>query len=171
MSCKSPLVWFCNIPIGRFSPIFSLKTTKARVIQNEACKYIGVKPDLYGPIEEDVKAELECIAYQITDLTLRMAQDAGLPLSELRADGGPTANKYLMQFQSDIAQVTVSVSDVAELSGFGAACAAGFSCGLYDPETILANMHRSCFTPEMDHTEREARYNGWQKAVRQALTH
>ena len=120
---------------------------------------------------ELVKAGLECIAYQITDLTLRMAQDAGLPLSELRADGGPTANKYLMQFQSDIAQVTVSVPDVAELSGFGAACAAGFSCGLYDPETIFANMHRSCFTPEMDNTEREARYNGWQKAVRQALTH
>ena len=120
---------------------------------------------------ELVKAGLECIAYQITDLVLRMAQDAGLPLSELRADGGPTANKYLMQFQSDIAQVTVSVPDVAELSGFGAACAAGFSCGLYDPETIFTNMHRSCFTPEMDNTEREARYNGWQKAVRQALTH
>lgn len=120
---------------------------------------------------ELVKAGLECIAYQITDLTLRMAQDAGLPLSELRADGGPTANKYLMQFQSDIAQVTVSVPDVAELSGFGAACAAGFSCGLYDPETIFTNTHRSCFTPEMDNTEREARYNGWQKAVRQALTH
>ena len=87
MSCKSPLVWFCNIPIGRFGPIFSLKTTKARVIQNEAWKYIGVKPDLY------------------------------------------------------------------------------------DPETIFANTHRSCFTPEMDNTEREARYNGWQKAVRQVLTH
>lgn len=92
-------------------------------------------------------------------------------VSLIALDGGPTANKYLMQFQSDIAQVTVSVSDVAELSGFGAACAAGFSCGLYDPETIFANTHRSCFTPEMDNTEREARYNGWQKAVRQALTH
>ena len=92
-------------------------------------------------------------------------------VSLIASDGGPTANKYLMQFQSDIAQVTVSVSDVAELSGFGAACAAGFSCGLYDPETIFANTHRSCFTPEMDNTEREARYNGWQKAVRQALTH
>ena len=52
-----------------------------------------------------------------------------------------------------------------------AACAARFSCGLYDPETIFANTHRSCFTPEMDNTEREARYNGWQKAARQALTH
>lgn len=89
-------------------------------------------------------------------------------VSLIASDGGPTANKYLMQFQSDIAQVTVSVSD---LSGFGAACAAGFSSGLYDPETIFANTHRSCFTPEMDNTEREARYNGWQKAVRQALTH
>lgn len=92
-------------------------------------------------------------------------------VSLIASDGGPTADKYLMPFQSDIAQVTVSVSDVAELSGFGAACAAGFSCGLYDPETIFANTHRSCFTPEMDNTEREARYNGWQKAVRQALTH
>lgn len=92
-------------------------------------------------------------------------------VSLIASDGGPTANKYLMQFQSDIAQVTVSVSDVAELSGFGAACAAGVSCGLYDPEMIFANTHRSCFTPEMDNTEREARYNGWQKAVRQALTH
>lgn len=115
-----------------------------------------MKPDLYDPIEEDVKAGLECIAYQITGLTLRMAQDAGLPLSELRADGGPTANKYLMQFQSDIAQVTVSVSDVAELSGFGAACAAGFSCGLYDPETIFANRtaaasHRRWIIPSAKH--------------------
>lgn len=42
---------------------------------------------------------------------------------------------------------------------------------LYDPETIFANTHRSCFAPEMDNTEREARYNGWQKTVRQALTH
>lgn len=92
-------------------------------------------------------------------------------VSLIASDGGPTANKYLMQFQSDIAQVTVSVSDVTELSGFGAAGATGFSCGLYDPETIFANMHRSYFTPKMDNTEREARYNGWQKAVRQALTH
>lgn len=47
-------------PHRTFCPIFSLKTTKARVIQNEACKckYIGVKPDLYDPIEEDVKAYL-----------------------------------------------------------------------------------------------------------------
>ena len=49
-----------------------------------------MKPDLYDPIEEDVKAGLECIAYQITDLTLRMAQDAGLPLSELHSYSGPT---------------------------------------------------------------------------------
>ena len=64
---------------------------------------------------------------------------------------------------------TSEATDLAKEKLFGqrerAACAAGFSCGLYDPETIFANTHRSCFTPEMDHTEREARCNGWQKAV------
>lgn len=85
---------------------------------------------------EIVKAGVECIAYQITDLVLRMAQDAGLALAELRVDGGPTANGYLMQFQSDMAGVEVSVPDIQELSGFGAACAAGFASGLYNPGTV-----------------------------------
>lgn len=120
---------------------------------------------------EIVKAGVECIAYQITDLVLRMAQDAGLALAELRADGGPTANRYLMQFQSDIAGVEVSVPDIQELSGFGAACAAGFACGLYDPDTVYAHMQRRSFTPAMPAAERDARYAGWQKAVRQALVH
>ena len=115
-----------------------------------------MKPDLYDPIEEDVKAGLECIAYQITDLTLRMAQDAGLPLSELRADGGHTANKYLMPFQSNIAQVTVSVSDVAELSGFGAACAAGFPANYMTRRRSLrtrtaAASHRRWIIPSAKH--------------------
>ena len=120
---------------------------------------------------EIVKAGVECIGYQITDLVQRMAQDAGLPLAELRADGGPTANGYLMQFQSDMAQVEVSVPEIQELSGFGAACAAGFSCGFYDPETIHQTMERHSYRPILGEEERERRYAVWQKAVRQALTH
>ena len=120
---------------------------------------------------EIVKAGVECIGYQITDLVQRMAQDAGLPLAELRADGGPTANGYLMQFQSDMAQVEVSVPEIQELSGFGAACAAGFSCGFYDPETIHRTMERHSYRPILGEEERERRYAVWQKAVRQALTH
>ena len=120
---------------------------------------------------ELVKAGVECIGYQITDLVQRMAQDAGLPLAELRVDGGPTANTYLMQFQSDMAQVEVSVPEIQELSGFGAACAAGFSCGFYDPAIIHSQLHRHSYTPKMSTEERSGRYAGWQSAVRQALTH
>lgn len=120
---------------------------------------------------ELVKAGVECIGYQITDLVQRMAQDAGLPLAELRVDGGPTANTYLMQFQSDMAQVEVSVPEIQELSGFGAACAAGFSCGFYDPAIIHSQLHRHSYTPKMSAEERSGRYAGWQSAVRQALTH
>lgn len=120
---------------------------------------------------EIVKACVDCIGYQITDLILRMAEDAGLAPAELRADGGPTANSYLMQFQSDMAQVEVSVPEIQELSGFGAACAAGFSCGFYDPAVVHSQMHRHSYTPRMEKTERDERYAGWQRAVRQALTH
>lgn len=120
---------------------------------------------------EIVKAGLECIGYQITDLVERMAQDAQLPLAELRVDGGPTANAYLMQFQSDIAQVVVSVPEIRELSGFGAACAAGFACGFYDPQRVHAQMQRNTYTPAMTPAEREVRCNGWQHAVQQALFH
>lgn len=120
---------------------------------------------------EIVKAGVECIAYQITDLVLRMAQDAGLALAELRVDGGPTANGYLMQFQSDMAGVEVSVPDIQELSGFGAACAAGFASGLYNPGTVYDGMQRRSYTPKMTQQEHDARYAGWQKAVLQALLH
>ena len=52
---------------------------------------------------EFVRAALECIAYQITDVVQAMSEDAGVPVKELRVDGGPTRNDYLMQFQSNIA--------------------------------------------------------------------
>ncbi len=120
---------------------------------------------------EIVKACLESIGYQITDLVLRMAQDAGLALAELRVDGGPTANSYLMQFQSDMARVEVSVPEIQELSGFGAACAAGFACGFYDPAVVHGQMRRHSYLPRMKQAERDARYAGWQSAVRQTLTH
>lgn len=119
---------------------------------------------------EIVKACIECIAYQITDLVECMAQDAGLSLEELRVDGGPTANRYLMQFQADMARTRISIPNIQELSGFGAACAAGLSCGLYD-EAVFERLERSDYTPAMAAEERESRYAGWQKAVRQALAH
>ena len=120
---------------------------------------------------EIVKACVECIAYQITDLLRIMQREYGGALHTLRADGGPTGNGYLMQFQSDMADMTVAVPQLQELSGMGAAYLAGISAGLYDPERVFAGIRYSSYAPEMDPGRREALYRGWQAAVRQALTH
>ena len=61
-----------------------------------------------------------------------MSTESGIDISELRVDGGPTKNKYLMQFQSDIAHVTVQVPSSEELSGIGVAYAAGIAAGIYN---------------------------------------
>lgn len=120
---------------------------------------------------EIAKACLECIAYQITDLTELMRRDAGVELASLRVDGGPTASEYLMQFQSDMARTSVEVPNLQELSGMGAAYAAGFSAGLYDPDRVYEHVRRRVYSPAMDEGRREELYKGWQAAVRQALTH
>ena len=100
-----------------------------------------------------------------------MGQDAGVPLSELRADGAPTANAWLMQFQADIADVMVTVPAFQELSAFGAACAAGFSRGIYEPESLYARIGRRSIESAMPEETRERCLRGWKDAVRQALQH
>ena len=120
---------------------------------------------------EIAKACLDCIAYQITDLTDLMRADSGVTLDALRVDGGPTASRYLMQFQSDMAQVTVQVPNLQELSGMGAAYAAGIATKLYDPETIYDHIQRREYKPELPAEEREERYTGWKNAVKQTLYH
>lgn len=120
---------------------------------------------------EIAKACLECIAYQITDLVELMAHDSGLPVTALRVDGGPTASRYLMQFQSDMAQTTVLVPELEELSGMGAAYTAGAAVGIYDMNTVYDHIQRLEYSPTMEHNCRKALYSGWKQAVRQTLAH
>lgn len=120
---------------------------------------------------EIVRACVECIAYQITDLVGLMSEDAGLPVTELKVDGGPTANRYLMQFQSDLTNAAVHVSAVQELSAIGAAYVAGFSAGLYDAGRVFENAHYTSYHASMSAQRREQLLAGWKQAVRQALTH
>ena len=117
---------------------------------------------------ELVKAGLESIAYQITDILKEMNDESGIPIGELRVDGGPTKNAYLMQFQSDLAGIPVQVPDVEELSGIGAAYAAGIAAGIYDPDTIFSGIRRSKFTPQMDPETVQKKYSGWKDAVAMA---
>ena len=114
---------------------------------------------------EVVKAALDCIAYQITDLVRAMEQDTGMRIEELRVDGGPTRNGYLMQFQSDITNKCVNIPDAEELSSIGAAYMAGISAGVYDLEKLAGNMKRSVYEPKMDDEIREKKYAGWKVAV------
>lgn len=120
---------------------------------------------------EIVRACLECIGFQIDDLLTRMAVDSGLTVSELRVDGGPTANRYLMQFQSDICHAVLRVPGIQELSGLGAALAAGVACGLYRMENAYAAMKYTSYYPKESEAWRTQKRARWQQAVCQALTH
>lgn len=119
---------------------------------------------------ELAKACLDCIAYQITDLVEQMRRDSGVPADVLRADGGPTASAYLMQLQADLAGASVQVPALQELSGMGAACAAGLALGLYDEGAVFGRVRRTCYTPQMAPARRAQLYAGWQDAVRRVLT-
>lgn len=114
--------------------------------------------------KEIVRAALECIAYQITDILKAMEQDVKQPVSELRVDGGPTANDYLMQFQSDIAGIRVCVPQEEELSAIGAAYLAGIAMGIWS-EKIFEKTKRICYAPKRSKEEAKAKYLGWQQAV------
>ena len=117
--------------------------------------------------KEVVKAALESIGYQIADLVFEMEKVAGVQVRVLEVDGGPTANGYLMQFQSDVLQIPVQTAAVAELSGAGAAYLAGISCGIYEKQEIFSEKNRMIYRPLQEESVLEKRYLGWKRAVSQ----
>lgn len=119
---------------------------------------------------ELVKAALESIAYQIHDVVDTMQRESGIPISELRVDGGPTRNSYLMQFQSDLSAIPVCVPSDEELSGIGAAYAAGLGAGFYRKEQLFSDEGRTVYRPAMEEAVRAEKRRGWQKAVAGVLT-
>ena len=118
---------------------------------------------------EMVKAGLESIAYQIADVVFLMQEEYGRKLTMLRADGGPTANRYLMQLQSDLIHIPVAVPRASELSGLGAAYMAGITVGMYDRESLLSVNEVQLYHPIMNEEQRQKKLSGWRKAVSQAL--
>lgn len=115
--------------------------------------------------KELVRAALESIAYQISDVVSAMERDSGKRIETLKADGGPTRNQYLIQFQSDIAGCRVSVSDIEELSGMGAAFMAGMKLGIWGEE-VFERLKWKNVLPEMEAETRRLKMDGYQKAVR-----
>ncbi len=117
---------------------------------------------------EIVKAAEECIAYQIADVIQAMGQEAGVEIDQLRVDGGPTKDRYLMQFQSDILGIPVAVPEREELSAMGAAFCAGIAAGVYSKE-VFQGVRRQNYTPQMEEETRQAKYAGWKQAVAMLL--
>ena len=119
-----------------------------------------------------LRAALESIAYQIKDLVDVMARATGGRLKEIAADGGPTKNQFLMQFQTDMLNTPVVCTEVEDASALGAVIMNGFARGLwksfdeviplrkvtktYQPDSSLLTLHSSLYT-------------GWRNAVNQLI--
>ncbi len=114
-----------------------------------------------------VRAVLEGIAYEVSDLVRAMENDAGVNLTRLAVDGGACKNDFLMQFQSDILNCEVVRPKVAETTALGAAYLAGLNAGYWaDENEIKKNVFAErSFKPRMTDGERSSLLKGWKKAV------
>ena len=121
--------------------------------------------------EHFVRAALESIAYQTYDVLKAMEEDAEVSITELKVDGGASANDFLMQFQSDILGARVYRPECIETTALGAAYLAVLATGYYkNREEICENWQLGKeFDAGMGEHTREKLLKGWKKAVRCAL--
>ena len=118
-----------------------------------------------------IRAAEEAIAYQSADLVEAMEKDTGIPVSELRVDGGASRDAFLLQFQSDILNRQVIRAKNKETTALGAACLAGLSCGLFQNEEEIRSLWRSdrVFEPQMEASHRRQFLQSWHRAVERSL--
>jgi glycerol kinase len=114
------------------------------------------------------RAALESIAFQTCDVLKAMEADAGMPVNELRVDGGATINNELMQFQSDLLQCRTIRPKITETTALGAAYLAGLSVGYWNNMDEIAHQWQSerQFTPSMNDEKRNELLKNWQRAVK-----
>ncbi|ULG73172.1 glycerol kinase GlpK [Macrococcus brunensis] len=118
--------------------------------------------------EHFIRATLESLAYQSRDVLDAMEKDSGIQLKALRVDGGAVKNNFLMQFQSDLLHVPVQRPEVNETTALGAAYLAGLAVDFWTSKEEIRDRWKleKEFCPEMEETEREELYEGWQTAVK-----
>ena len=114
-----------------------------------------------------IRATVESLAYQVSDLVAVMEEVSGIQIRALKADGGASANNFLMQFQSDILQAPVLRPQTYETTALGAAYLAGLATGYYkDIEEIKTNWQLGHeFNPQMDTKKMSLLIRGWKQAV------
>ena len=114
-----------------------------------------------------IRATLESLAFQTSDVLHSMELDAMRPLTSLKVDGGASKNNFLLQFQADLIDAVVRRPCCVETTALGAAFLAGLAAGFWSgKEEILANwaVDRE-FVPQMTEEDRKERLHGWEKAV------
>lgn len=118
-----------------------------------------------------VRAALESISYQVRDALEMMKDDAGVALQRIQADGGATANRFLMQFTADMLGLEVRASNVPDLSPLGAALAGALGMGVYASLADLAGLTResTVYRPQMAPSDALNLYEGWKAAVERVL--
>lgn len=118
-----------------------------------------------------LRAALESIAYQVNDLVKAMTVKAGIDLKEIRVDGGPTKNRFLMQFQADCLRVPVNRSDVEEASALGAVVMNGLSRGVWKSFDEVAQLRQTKWRIEAQDNKEwmDKNIEGWHNAVRQLI--
>jgi glycerol kinase len=114
------------------------------------------------------RAALESIAFQSYDLLKAMEADAGIPIAELRVDGGATHNNLLMQFQSDIVNTKVTRPTMVETTALGAAYLAGLAVGFWkDIEELRSKWQiDQTFLPSATADKRKDWIQGWERAIK-----
>ena len=117
-----------------------------------------------------IRATLESIAYQVTDVLKAMEEDSGIKLAALRVDGGACSNDFLLQFQSDIINTPVLRPQCIETTALGAAYLAGLAVGYWQSKEEIKNNHDISkeFTPDLAELKRECLLEGWHNAVKAA---
>jgi len=118
-----------------------------------------------------VRAALEAMAYQTSDVLTVMQKEAEVDIQRLAVDGGATENKFLMQFQADILNMPVIKPEMSELTSLGAAYLAGIQSGFWKDTGALESLDQKSdiFKPHMQDQEREYLMTGWKHAVKQTL--
>ena len=117
------------------------------------------------------RAALEAICYQTRDIMDAMVADSGVPLVEMRVDGGITANEFCMQMQADVMGVEITRPLVSETTALGAAYSAGLAVGFWSNKAEIRKQWQPSrrWYPTTSQENREAGYARWKMAVERSL--
>lgn len=121
--------------------------------------------------EHIVRATLESLAYQSTDVITAMEEDSGINIEKLRVDGGAAANDFIMQFQADIMDVIVERPEIIETTALGVAYLAGLAVEFWKDMDEIAKDYSldKVFKANMEPSIREEKYKYWKKAVERTM--